>query len=258
MGGNGLPMGNSPELLTGFACQRSKQEFRRTIVKLIQRMLVVAAVVAVAAVWVLPAQADLLSLYGSDAYTDASATTWAGSASYSDLGALVGTVEYVVFPPNGFPTIPGSTYAPPAGELVYAYQVENTGSSDASTLGVSFGSNSEYDSFGSFPLTGLNGAGILPDPVNSGFVLNRPFVTAHYYFPPPSILQGNSSAGLAFASVDTPENWYGSLVDSGLGSGTSPLPGPSTTAVPEPSIVILLAASAILLSVGRRFLGDQS
>jgi hypothetical protein len=224
---------------------------KRTILKVMQRVLVAIVVVAAVAVWVLPLQADLLS-YSGDAYTDPSAITWAGSSSYNDFNALAGSVEYVVFPPGGFAVaFPTSPWQAPANEFVYAYQIENTGPSDASTLGVTVNFSNAHDNIGSFPLD----AGDV-QPLTAEFEPDAPddVDTAHWFFSGPSIPPlGGSSVGLAYASPDPPENWFGTLIDSGLNASAAPLPGPSADPVPEPSTAILLAAAAILLGVVRRF-----
>jgi len=220
--------------------------------KAIRRTVAVALVVAVAAVWALPLQAGYLSnSYSSYAYSSLGHGPWYGTVPYSN-SSLNGTVDYVVFGPGEFAlAFPPSTtsYHPPANELVYAYQVHSTGSSNTSALNVDIIASHLYDSIGSFPLD----AGGLP-PVGESFVPSGPLVYAKWNYIEPGITTGNSSVGLAFASPNTPEMLVGTLGDSGLGANIA-LPSPSTlmVPVPEPSTAILLAASAILLGLRRRF-----
>jgi hypothetical protein len=228
-------------------------------VKAIQRALVAAVVVVLVGAWVPPAQASLLSLsaYDGDAYQDPGAPNqiaWYGSSTYSQL-SLTGSVDWVVFGPGQFANaFPGSSYNPPANELVYAFQIDNTDTSDTSTLTAAFDSDSPADTIGSFPLGDLNGnLGVSPG-TSPGDVALTP--GSAYWFFPGGITMGESSIGLAYASPNTPEQEYGSLINSGLGAYAVPLPGPSTSAfvvVPEPSTVILLAAAATLLGLRRRF-----
>ena len=192
-------------------------------------------------VWVLPSKADLLN-YSSYAYTDATYGTWAGTTPYTSENALVGNVEWLVFGPGEFAqAFPGSSYSPPAHELVYAYQVIPTGSSDTSTLQAAYVAGQPVDSIGSFPLTDpSDNPGLTPTLATSAS-LGSGYDSAYYFFAG-GIVTGNASAGLAYASPDTPEMQFGSLVNSGLGAIANPLPAPSDTpyTVPEPSAVILL------------------
>ncbi len=214
--------------------------------------LLVAAVVALVGGWALPLQAGLLLSYSGDAYQDPGAPNgqaWYGSSPYSG-GSLMGTVDWLVFAPGEFPAALSdtSTFTPPAGELVYAYQINNTGTSDTSTLAVAIAAGSPADNIGSFPLD----SGVPPGS-GAGDVTLTPGASAYWFFSGGGITTGQSSIGLAYASPNTPEQEYGSLVNSGQGAFANPLPAPSTSPVPEPSTVILLAAAAVLLGLRRRF-----
>ncbi len=220
--------------------------------KAIQRTLVAAAVVVLLGGWVLPLQASLLD-YSADAYQDPDAPNgiaWYGSTPYTNSGgSLSGTVNWVVFAPGEFPpALSGPSFTPPAGELVYAFQISSTGSLDTSTLQADIEPGCPADSIGSFPL----GSGVAPG-TGPGDVTLNPGASAYWYFPG-GILTGQSSIGLAYASPNTPQQEYGSLIDGGANAYASPLPTPSTAlyVVPEPSTVILLAAAAILLGLRRR------
>ncbi len=228
-----------------------------------QIRLVAAVVVAVVGVWALPLQASLLD-YSGDAYNNGLGPAngaWYGSTPYTNNGALVGEVDWLVFGPGEFAqAFSGSSgYSPPANELVYAYQIDNMGTSDTSTLQSAIVAGRSAETIGTFPLTDLAGnPGLAPTtttftPPSGGF-------SSAYWYVSGGIGTGKSSAGLAYASSNTPELDFGSLVNSGLSADADPLPGPSTSlsGTPEPSTVILLAAAAILLGIRRRFWHGQA
>jgi hypothetical protein len=204
----------------------------------------------------LPSYGGLLVSGSGYAYSDGlgpgSGGAWYGSTPYSSF-SLVGTVDWVVIAPGKFAlAFPGSPYSPPANELVYAYQINNTGNSDASTLDTVVVSDRPHDTIGSFPLTGLGGNPGLP-PVSSSFVASPPtYDFAHWLFGT-GIVTGQSSSGLAYASPNTPEYQFGSLINSGLGADADPLPSPSTSPIPEPSSAALFTAFGLLLMYCGRF-----
>ncbi len=219
--------------------------------KSIQIRLVAAAVVAVVGIRVLPLQALTLLDYKSYAYSDSSGT-WDGVATYNSL-SLSGSVEWLVFGPGEFAqAFSGSSgYSPPATELVYAYQILPSGSSDTSTLESAIVAGRPADTIGTFSLTN----GVAPTTANFQ-PPSAGYYSAYWNFSG-GIFAGSASTGLAYASPNTPENEFGTLVNSGLFATTaSSLPAPSTTplsSVPEPSAVILLAVAAIVLGIRRRF-----
>jgi hypothetical protein len=212
------------------------------------------AVVAVALFGVTPLQAGLLD-YSANAYNDGhgpgAGGAWYGTATYSDL-SLSGSVEWVVFAPDAFSLVLGGHgYTPSAHELVYAFEVDNAGTSDVSTLDAGMVAGRPRDNVGSFTIPSQTGV----SPATSSFSGTTPFDTAHWFFGNPSvpILTGQSSTGLAYASINTPELSLGSVINSGL-SGNFSLPGPSTipATVPEPSTLAVVTLAVTIVALGRR------
>jgi hypothetical protein len=211
-----------------------------------QRLTITIVISFLATVWAIGAKANLLD-YSSYAYIDATNRVWYGQTNYNSA-PLSGSVEWVVFAPGKFNlAFPSSPYQPPSNELVYAYQIDNVGSSDASTLDVAIVAGRPADSIGYFPLTysGTNN-GIAP--TSSSFVPSSPFVLAHW-FKQGGILAGQSSSGLAYASPNVPEDEFGSLINSGAGADADPLPSPSTVIVPtpEPGAMTLALVATVLI-----------
>jgi hypothetical protein len=213
-----------------------------------QRLVTVVIILVVAA-GTISARANLLD-YKNYAYVDSSNKSWWGDTSYSDF-SLSGSVEWVVFGPGQFNlAFPASPYHPPATELVYAYQIDNVGTSDTSTLDVAIVAGRSVDTVGFFPLT-YSGSNAGMQPSSSTFVPSPPsYQFAHWSFQG-GILTGQSSSGLAYASAYVPENQFGSLANSGLGADADPLPSPSTTLVPfpEPATTALLLVSALAIGL---------
>jgi hypothetical protein len=219
--------------------------------KAIRRTLVAAATVAAVSGWALPLQAGPLLDYASYAYIDQNGA-WYGATPYSSSdSALEGTVDWVVFGPGGFAqAFPGSSYSPPANQLVYAYQVVNAGSSDVSTLSLGIVDGRPYGSIGWFPLTNqLGNPGMTP--TTATFIISSPgsYDAANWNFSG-GIATGQVSAGLAYASPNAPEFQFGTLINSGLNATAEPLPSPSTSATPEPATFTLLGSALLGLGVG--------
>ncbi len=228
--------------------------------KSVRRYLLTAVVVALVGAWVLPLQASSLLLsYSGDAYNNGggpygpASGAWWGVASYNYSNQLEGTVDYVVFAAGQFAlAFPSSSYHPPANELVYAYQIMNTGPSDVSTFSVPIFQMRPADTIGYFS----DIAGVVPT-TSTLTISNTADGTATWFYSSSgsgTILTGQSSVGLAYASPNAPESDYGSVINSGLSSYILSLPSPSTTPAPEPSTIVLLALPAILLVLRRRYL----
>jgi hypothetical protein len=46
----------------------------------------------------------------------------------------------------------------------------------------------------------------------------------------------------------TPQDWFGSVIDTGVSTFVMPIPAPSDIPIPEPAGVTLLGLGAVLLS----------
>ena len=72
---------------------------------------------------VAPASAGVLSASGS------AFEGWSGTTPFSNASGLAGDVDWVVLTSSNFSaSFPGAAYSPPSDELVYVYQIVNTGS----------------------------------------------------------------------------------------------------------------------------------
>jgi hypothetical protein len=205
------------------------------------RTLACLVVVTAAALLASPAAAGSLAT-NPLAYNDG-ATVWHGSTDFAS-GPLNGTVDWAVFEPGMFTlAYPGSGYVPPAGELVYAYQVNAVGLSEISTLDVAIFPDRPRDHIGWFSL----GPG---ETAPSEMALNPGASTVHWLFP--GINPGTSSTGLVFSSPRIPEELGGSLLNSGLSAWAMPLPTPSTVpvTVPEPGTALLVIIGGLVLGFG--------
>ena len=182
-----------------------------------------------------PALAGMLDGH-SGAFSDGS-TTWTGQTLFDNGTGLSGYVDWAVFAPGVFPY---AGYTPTPGEMVYAYQVFNTGA-DALTLFTVPLSN-PADNIGVF-------ADLSGDAQTAMLLLPSPSGKAEWQFA--GILSPGNSIGLAFSSLYLPEETFATAVDGGAFSVIVPIPSPSSVILPEPITVSLLAAGATVL-VGRR------
>jgi hypothetical protein len=229
--------------------------------------------IALVGAWVLPLQASTLLDYAADAYNDGNGPgangAWYGSASYANSTSLSGTVDWAVFTPSQFLAAFGgsaSGFQPTPHELVYTYQIINTGAANASSLSMTLwpGPADNIGSFSTLPGTAATGSA-LDSPTAS-----LPFGSAAWSFgatpqdPNATTIPGNgySSVGLAYSSPNSPDLfWDGTLIDDGHQATTNAyLATPSNiqVSVPEPSTTVLLAAAAILLGLRRRLFCKQA
>lgn len=167
-----------------------------------------------------------------------------GSTSFAS-GSLTGYVDYAVFLPDDWPGYAG--YTPTPGEVVYTYQVYVTGTAPLSSLDVGI-DNQPADNIGSFTDGDGTDAPIAAflNPGGPG-----PQTDAEWDFA--GILQGNASIGLAYSSPNLPQDFFGSVLDTGQSAFVIPLPSPGPEAIPEPSTLVLAGLGIVgLICMGRR------
>ena len=158
---------------------------------------------------------------------------WAGSTPFA-TGTLTGYVDWAVYGPGAFPYGAGG-YTPTAGELTYAYQVYITGAAPLSHFDVDLPNpGNNIGSFTSFGVASPTGSSIGP--------------IAAWDFA--GVGTGSSTIGLAYSSDKTPQDWFGSVIDTGQSTFVMPLPAPSSISIPEPAAVTLICLGAALLLPG--------
>ena len=182
----------------------------------------------------LPASAGPLASDLAISYNGA----WAGSTPFA-TGTLAGYVDWAVYKAADFPYT-GAGYSPTPGELVYAYQVYVTGSAVVSHFDVDL--PNAGNNIGTFTTFGV----VAPSATSIGPV-------ASYDFHAPAIPTGSSSIGLAYSSNKVPQDWFGSVIDTGQSTFVMPIPAPSNVNVPEPAAVTLLCiGTAVLVPLALR------
>ena len=173
-------------------------------------------------------------------------TTWAGTTAYDNGFGLKGTVDWTVFGPGDFDlAFPASGYSPPAGELVYAYQViqDATATLEAIALSVARDDLQPVGTIGSFSGGGVSGLTTSFESFGIG--------SSDWLFTVPGVPAGGTSEGLSFSSTHKPVDLFGFVIDGGTVAISVPVPSPGPIAVPEPSTVILVGIGLALLGLGR-------
>ena len=160
---------------------------------------------------------------------------WAGSTPFV-TGTLAGYVDWAVYKAADFPYT-GTGYTPTPGQFVYAYQVYVTGTAPLSHFDVDL--PNPGNNIGSFTSFGV----VAPSATSIGPV-------AAFDFHAPAVLTGSSSIGLAYSSNKVPQDWFGSVIDTGQSTFVMPLPAPSDIPIPEPAAVTLLCLGTALLVPG--------
>lgn len=171
-----------------------------------------------------------------NAYNDGF-TTWTGSASIASDGLVV-TVDYCVYAPGAFPYA-GAGYdgwTPTPGEMVYAYQVDSTGTLALAEMSVLL--DNPAGNIGAFD---LGDAGVLP----SSKTING---SANWHWSP--ALLSDHSSGLVYSSVKKPMWGVATVIDGEFGWGFVPSPGPDD--IPEPATMTLLALGGVAAAVWRK------
>ena len=184
--------------------------------------------------------------------------SWTGSSPYTNGLAfpsnLEGTVDFAVFTAADFatafpdaadPNVAGTTLNPsgytPGDALVYLYQVNNDGNFalSAEIVGIDNPANTQ----GEFRTS--------PSEVASSGYLFDIADNAIFNFTAPFVGTGETTTILAFSSPNVPELGLSISVNGGT-FGTSPVPTPSSTPVPEPAALTMLVAGSALVLVRRR------
>ena len=176
-------------------------------------------------------------LNGHPAAYVSGAATWSGSTAFDNSLGVAGYVDWAVFGPGQFPFVAGG-YTPTAGEVVYAYQVFNTGSKAIPSLAVAL--SYAADAIGSF--SSLGG-----DPITGATVI--PGAKAEWQFS--GIVPGSGSEGLAFSSSMIPQGFLGFVLGGGTFALMDPLPSPSSL-VPEPCAAGVLALGGLAMMLRKR------
>lgn len=175
----------------------------------------------------------------ADAYSG-----WTGSVPFVS-GTLTGDIDYAVFTAADFNANFGGAGYAPGDDLVYAYQVFNTGIVflSAEIVGIANPANT----IGTF--NDLNVAGD-KDASDLGFDLSG---NAFWQFDAPNEIEtGESSWGLAFSSPNTPMSGIGVVLNGGQNALQLDIPTPGADPIPEPGSLLLLAVGA-LAARSRRF-----
>ncbi len=158
--------------------------------------------------------------------------TWSGSTPFTNGAGVAGTIEWAVFGPGEFP-FGGSGYTPAPGQLTYAYQVFSTGSDAVTSFALSLAGPA--NTIGSFSLAG-------GEPVAGAALVGT--TKAEWTFA--GLDAGEASEGLAFSATHEPQELFGFTLGGGRFAIAMGLPSPSTTGVPEPTTLSLLAVGGCL------------
>jgi hypothetical protein len=162
-----------------------------------------------------------------------------GSAPFNNGVGLSGSVDYAVFTANAFNANFGGLGYVPGGPVVYTYQVNVTGTLNASAELV--GVVNPANTIGSFNIGGVA-------PSSASFTPNARWNFAG------GIPFGSTSYGLAFSSPNLPIFGTSLTFDGGTPAGGTIVPTPGPIAIPEPASLCLFASSLAVacLSRGRR------
>lgn len=180
-------------------------------------------------------------------------TLWEGSKTFSKVdgnGTLAGRLEYAVFTAAQFASqFPSSGYTSTAGELVYTYQIFNTGTKSISFSKLLLLSGATADTAGTFLVDGQSGQAPFFSTITQGQNVSWDFSQTAAY----NIVPTAHSVGLVFCSSRQPmERDIDVITNGGASVNVARVIGPGTTAIPEPSsLALLAAATAIGIAVAR-------
>ena len=182
-----------------------------------------------------PAMAGQLASDGANSYLG----LWAGTSAFSS-GGLNGTVDWAVYGPGNVPA-GFAGYTLTAGELLYTYQILNTGPDPSSSLSVHV-ENAAHD-IGTFTAS-------LIDAFDAPFFFEITSIPgdAVWYFG--GIAGGEDSTGLAFTSPNVPM-WDTAIVLDGGQSDQIAVPSTSPVNIPEPGTLTLVLCGLFAVALQR-------
>lgn len=160
---------------------------------------------------------------------------WTGTVSFDDLAGLKGDLDFAVFTASAFNANFGGLGYVPGDQLVYTYQLTNTGQDaiSAEIVGVSNPANT----IGSFDIGDVMPSAAVFSGGNALWQFN------------PGIPTNITSWGLAFSSPNIPMAGAGLTINGGSSVLETGVPTPSAVPIPEPTSLLLwsLCSGAILL-----------
>jgi hypothetical protein len=178
-------------------------------------------------------------------YNDGS-QIWEGTRSFSKAvtgGTLSGSLDYAVFAPEEFNSL-FTGYGTTAGELVYAYQIHNTGSVNITLSKLLLLSGAPADAAGIFQGNGVSGQDPFESYITPGINVTWDFTNGH------NIVSPGDSVGLAFCSIRKPMGRdVDVIVDGGGSVNVTSVAGPGLVNVPEPAGLALLTVIAVAAGI---------
>jgi hypothetical protein len=169
---------------------------------------------------------------------------WGGTKHFDVAGTggrLTGDLDWAVFTGANFSSL-FTGYTPTLGELVYTYQIHNTG-----TLNISKGSLKLIGGAPADSADDFTGNGVSGQAPGSTQILSTDVI---WNFQAPNNIDWNpaeSSNGLVFSSIRRPRNDVYVVVDGGASTNITGVAGPGTNSIPEPSVLTLLLVAAATL-----------
>ena len=167
---------------------------------------------------------------------------WTGTAPFAN-GSLTGTIDYAVFGPGDFPY---AGYTPSPGEVTYVYQINNTGVEAVSAQFTGLAPGNGANNIGNFIINPLANP---PEAIPSFQQITA--TTAQWLFNPGIPSSIGTSAGLVFSSPNAPMNGIALVVDGGT-NAQALVPTPSDQPIPEPAVLMLMAAGGVMIGFRRR------
>jgi hypothetical protein len=167
-------------------------------------------------------------------------TLWEGTQAFSKTSGantLSGSVDYAVFTASEFGNLFTGYVATP-DELVYTYQIHNSGTVNITLSKLLLLSGATADNPGFFEGDGVSGMAPYASTI-SGQNVTWDFTTGH------NIVSPGESVGLAFSSTRRPmARDINVIVDGPLSVNVQYVAGPGSVPIPEPSSLALLTVAA--------------